>query len=321
MASWAVLLCASLTSADVQMDYVLDEVTAGSTHYPTSNTAIGFFSNHLAAGLGLGNQWLLEGSYTFSQTRTVGTTHTVEADGTFIPDEHWVLTFGADGSPPARTFVPHCVNTARGPVCVPVMETLWQVGGSALVSYDSSGQSSFEWGLDAGYSPHRFDLRYTAVTGARAGQSVTEDLWQHRLALGGVAHLFQVVDVDLRGAYYLYSSTTLDILERALTLLRGGPPIAPRLWEAALGVSTSFLERKLNAKVGFLVGPYAERCLGGSGVLSLKISGKIAPVRLWGSVILQSDRPSNDTACISRLGRVLGNAFTGYAAVGTEYEF
>jgi hypothetical protein len=321
MVSWAVFLCATLTTADVQMDSVLDEVTAGKTHYPVSNTAIGFFSNHLSAGIGIGDSWLLEGAYTFSATQGIGLTHTVELDATFIPDQHWALTLAADGSPPNQVLFPFCLTTVRGSLCVPVAEQLWQVGGSTLASYESGGESRFEWGADLGYSPHRYELRYTSVVGVRAGQSISEELWQHRFALGGVMHLFQVVDVDLRGAYYLYSSTTLDILERALTLLRGGPPIAPRQWEAALGLTAYFLRHQLSAKAGLLVGPYAERCLGGSSVLTVKVSGRIAPVRLWGAVMLQSDRPSDDPSCTVRLGRMLGPSFTGYASVGAESDF
>src|SRR5689334_11566646 len=243
MAGLPWLLLTAVLAVDVQMDSVSDEITGGTMRQPTSDQRSGFLSNHLAASLALGEQWLLGGSYTFSLTQGVGISHTPELDATFLVNDHIALTVAVDGTPPTVTYFPICMNTRLGAVCAPVGERLWSAGGMALFTYDSGGKNNFEWSVDGGYSPHAYELRYQVVSGLLAGRSVTENLQQHRFSAGATGHLFQVVDVDLRGAYYVYSGG-LDILERPVVQLAGGLPIAPRMFEAAANVSAFFLSRK-----------------------------------------------------------------------------
>jgi hypothetical protein len=199
------------------------------------------------------------------------------------------------------------------------------VGGHALVSWDSAGKSDFEWGVDGGYAPALFELNFSRAN-AIDPTGIDQYLWQHRVNAGVTGRFVRVVDVDLRGAYYVYSGDD-TLLNRPVLQLTGGLPIAPRRWEAALSVTGHFLSRKLNAKVGILYAPYAASCLGDSAQLTGKLSGAVGPVRLWGTVLFQADRPPNDAVTVSQCSAQLGatssttKILSSYASVGADYDF
>ena len=326
MALWAILLAATLQGASVQMDAVGDEVTAGNTREPTSNAHTLFISDHVNASLAVADHWLLGASYTYSATQGVGTSHTPGVDATYVLNEHLAISLAANGTPPTTDIFPLCTTTRRGQsLCAAVSEDLWAVGGNVLASWDSAGHSDFEWGVDAGYAPELFELNFSRarVPGA---VGVDADLWQHRIAVGATGRLFGWFDVDLRGADYVYQGNQV-LLTRPVLQLSGGLPIAPRKWEAALNLTGHFLQRKLNAKVGVLVAPYASACLGSSSQLSGKLSGVVGPLRLWGSVLFQVDKPpaAGSAAAMSCAGQLgsnpLQSSVSSYASVGADYEF
>src|SRR4051794_7002283 len=106
MVWWSWLALSALAAAEVRMDSISDEITAGSTREPLYDTRSGFLSNHLAGAFTVDNQWLLGGSYTFSLTQGVGITHTPSLDATFLPDDHISASVAVDGTPPTETQLP-----------------------------------------------------------------------------------------------------------------------------------------------------------------------------------------------------------------------
>jgi hypothetical protein len=248
----------------------------------------------------------------------------VAAGATHAFDEHLTLMFLLQGSPPTRGFLPLCIEGRLGPLCVVASEELWSGGAAGLLSYDSAGERAFEWGVDAGYSPTVYGLEYQLQSGRLSGESASLSLWQHRVGLGLVTHLFRVVDPDLRGAYYAFSGAETTFLQRGLTQLTGGLPIAPRHWEIAFAVTAFFLDRRLSAKLGALYAPYADPCLGRSAQLQLRITGRPGPVRIWGSVLLQGDWPADTAAARARceeVGLAPVRSVSSYASLGAEYLF
>src|SRR5262249_51026870 len=156
--------------------------------------------DHVAASLVLDEAWVLGASYTLSYENGVGITHTPEVDATLLPDLHWAATLSADGTPPADSQFPACRIVLGVRVCTPVVWLLWSVGGTALASYASTGSSNFEWGADASYGLHNYNLKYTIEAGLLVGRQATDELWQHRMGLGVNGQVFRRVDIDLRGA-------------------------------------------------------------------------------------------------------------------------
>ncbi len=224
------------------------------------------------------------------------------------------------------------------------------VGLQLSAGYDSGGFSDVEYGLDAGLGLTRYRLGRALVTvqGGQTDLLLSreETLALARPSLGGRLMLGAHWELGLRAGLYLYSADPLSVgqfteaeqqavLERYTSAAEGRAALQRYLARLARDVGSGLLEA--NALTGFPTAPALldlkpsvsyrfnatlrgqlsygfTRYVTGQGlshVLATRWTVRLGePVRLWGSLALQSDVPED--APVAR---------TGLFTLGGEYTF
>ncbi|MFN0063429.1 MAG: hypothetical protein ACKVPX_13055 [Myxococcaceae bacterium] len=315
----ALLACAVLLAP--RMDAIRDEITVGGS-LRSDGTKTLYLQNAFLVSVAFGDQWVLDAGYNVSKSGDFSVVHVPSLGATFAANENWLVLATAQYAPPSVNNILLCRGTDT-PLCVFADESVFSAGGAALVAYESAGGGAVEGGFDVSYAPTYYGLRYVVTSGLASGTERALNFFQHRVGATGVLHFGRWLDVELRGAYTFFVNSEAAALQRALAQAAGGLPIAPRTWEAQPVVTGHFLDRKLRVQLSGAYAPYADACLGQWLQGTLRLSGRIHRVRVFGSLTLQRDLPPETptSACEPIFGVTPLPTTSGYVSVGAEYLF
>ena len=244
-----------------------------------------------------------------------GNTLALSARGEFDPSERWAIILGGDYSPPSTTLADAPLSyTLKNGMTQSVDAQLsshgWSGGGMASFGFDSNGTSPFEGTATAklafnwlsttqqytsfetrnGPLPASELMTYCAThkcpkAWVSSLAAVPEAFGQIKLEGDLVATLWQSLDVELDGAYYLYTQDPTQVgywsiatSGRTTASAGGGAPVAPFVFTVT--PSLIFHKGPIAIETDFRYGSYDG---GGYDLqLTLRVDVKIGKhVKLW----------------------------------------
>lgn len=321
--------------------------TAGSTGTEATNTQTsppkGYLSNSFFLTIDFSEAWTLDINYILSATLGSALTHVFAAGVNFAPNDNWLFIASVKLSPATESAVAigsrDYVNPLTGRTTTlswTLFESLWSVVPGLVVAYESAGDGDFEWGVDLSASITVYTLSYRLVLDPPLTRIDPRGggIQQYRVGPGFTAHLWDRLDLGVRGSYYVFvlpAGVDANLLQRTLEQATGGFPLAPLAWDLGLS-ATWFFTRKIYLGVNGNYGPYADACNGRTTMLTLKFTDKPGSWRLWASVSLQFDTPFPDKQTQSRCiaedvgvdpsaSPTLDTTTSSYVSVGAELNF
>lgn len=297
------ILCVALAlgAVDASANSISNEVTVGTGAFPLRR-AEGvrplrslFVSNALTGSLDLGKTFGVDLSYVLSRSVGTAPTHVLAPAVSWFPREQWLFALTGTAALPTENRLDSCVPLDGRFVCGTLEERLGSFASGLIAAYESAGFEDIEWGVEASADATLYQLDYTLLS---TGASRAVAMQQLRLGAGAVLHLYDRLDLSLRGAGYLLASG-IDpaLLARALSQFAGGLPLAPLRWEVG-PAATWFFTRKLYLSTKVRHGVYQYACNGANTLVSATLTGRPGSFQVWGGATLIADVPPRDEATV-----------------------
>lgn len=310
LALLAVALPASAAAHTASLD-----VMAGAVRSPAEREHTPWVGLNLFGAAELRNTLNVDLGYTLLDDGSSSVRHLLTTGAEYLPTDRWSLAlWGVFGPPRDSTYrrAPPRFGDARLGGEYDVSD--WSAGANVAASYDSFGESDFEWIAELGAGLLHYDARQTAAGFSPAGALVpavrASEVNQLRLSAAATAVLFLDTDVTLRASYFGYDASplTAGFIERAGGPIGRGVATAPLRLELRPSVTHRFAKR-WSATLGFGYGRYVD---GGDTLQTVLQAGYRTKggLRLFGYLTGQRD-------VFGRAAAVLN----GFAGLGAEYRF